>query len=289
MLLKVAGYLHRQAKRVVRTAPIRRLVHITRLRSQGKCLYVDLPTDAEPSTQTVSHDALPGRRAGVTRIVAVSDTHAAEEYIRIPECDVLVHCGDALQGGRAKGANPFFAWLHNLLNTGVASSAICIGGNHDRPFEKWGQDKCEKRFAPAQWLQGSGATVEGWEVFGLPHSYASKSQNRAWQFHGEEADGALAGVWGTIPEGTEVLVTHCPPSGSKGGGSRPAKGCPDLARRVRDLPALRLHLFGHEHSAYGCTLHEGRASINCSSMAIPWLGLIPLPIRGPVVVDLQKE
>ena len=55
-------------------------------------------------------------------------------------------------------------------------------------------------------------------------------------------------------------------------------GCPGLAAKVATLSALRLHVFGHVHEAFGARVDPttGVVSVNC---AVKWQG-------QPVIVDL---
>jgi Icc-related predicted phosphoesterase len=57
----------------------------------------------------------------------------------------------------------------------------------------------------------------------------------------------LAKVWGMIPEGVDILMTHGPPAGF-GDQILLGKnvGCPELLKRVLAAKP-RFHLFGHIH------------------------------------------
>lgn len=72
-----------------------------------------------------------------------------------------------------------------------------------------------------------------------------------------------------IPTDTNVLVTHGPPLGilDKTDGRYHAPenvGCWDLAKRIRELPELKLHVFGHIHCAYGWEKLAGVTYVNAS-------------------------
>ncbi|KAH7096092.1 Metallo-dependent phosphatase-like protein [Auriculariales sp. MPI-PUGE-AT-0066] len=89
----------------------------------------------------------------------------------------------------------------------------------------------------------------------------------------------VSGQYSQVPSRTEILVTHGPPKGTLDVTlSDVHAGCAQLATRVSELPALRLHVFGHVHEAFGAALHEetGLLSVNC---AVKWQG-------QPVIVDL---
>lgn len=61
------------------------------------------------------------------KIVAISDTHNRHNRITIPECDVLIHCGDYSSMGYEHEIINFYKWL-NIQKT---KRIISIQGNHE--------------------------------------------------------------------------------------------------------------------------------------------------------------
>lgn len=59
--------------------------------------------------------------------------------------------------------------------------------------------------------------------------------------------------WAGIPDDVDVLITHGPPQGvlDLSPGQREQMGDPELMARLKELPSLRLHCFGHVHGGYG--------------------------------------
>ena len=68
-----------------------------------------------------------------------------------------------------------------------------------------------------------------------------------------------------IPEDTDVLVTHGPPSGilDKAHSSTAHLGCEELARAVEQI-GPRLHIFGHIHGGHGQATSSGTLFVNAS-------------------------
>ena len=247
---------------------------------------------------------LPPVAKGTVRLAVISDTHGEHDMLRVPPCDILVHCGDALNGGgNAKTATAFIAWIRAQVgDAGPAKSAVVIGGNHDAVLQRWGAKKCKGLFHPVHWLEDSEVVLEGLTLYGAPHTVPSDSNNNAWQYvpvdlskkkakksnpDNRRSVEVLREKWAAIPDSADVLVSHCPPLSDDLGVS---EGCPFLHEATRDNKSLLLHVFGHDHKGYGATRHGGRGPLyaNASSMQIPFGTLLPLPPRPIMVVDVAK-
>jgi len=76
--------------------------------------------------------------------------------------------------------------------------------------------------------------------------------------------------WNLIPENTDVLITHGPPSNildivERDDGFKAHTGCPSLLDRINVIKP-RYHIFGHIHEGYGRVDIDGVAYCNVSSM-----------------------
>ena len=142
----------------------------------------------------------------------------------------------------------FRFWLNSL----PVKHVVFIAGNHDFVFEN-------RRFSRnflgpnIHYLQSDWASIDGVEFFGSPWTPWFYD----WTFNFPRFDktggSPIAETeWAKIPDDTQVLLTHGPPSGIldktvDGTGC----GCPALCRRIRELNALKLHVFGHIHDSRG--------------------------------------
>ena len=64
-------------------------------------------------------------------------------------------------------------------------------------------------------------------------------------------------IYARIPSDTEILLTHTPPYEVLDKTRRGKNaGCDVLAARLEQLPACRLHVFGHIHEAHGASIEE---------------------------------
>lgn len=210
------------------------------------------------------------------RIAALSDPHG--HLPATPECDVLVIAGDITPatdhdlGFQARWLSESFApWLAAQ----PAAAVVGIAGNHDFVFEQAPDTVPE---LPWTYLQDAGCEIEGRTFWGSPwtpwfHDWAFNAPR------GDTAEAFLCDRYAAVPEPTDVLVLHGPPSGY---GDRTTSGARvgstamlDLVRRVR--PALAV--FGHIHEARGeWTLGPSRL-VNASFVDLayePWPEPIPV-------------
>lgn len=259
-------------------------------RSKRAVNYVNL---SQKSSAIVSFSDLPPRKSPATvRFCAVSDTHEVENLLNIPDCDVLLHCGDvSFQDGNgsatfyARKANEWFGSLRSIKHK------IIIGGNHDRFLERLTMEEKRELFSNAVYLENSGVDIPtptgNIRIHGSPLSILGKSQNTAFQYARDSADGrqfinrAIPASRGSV----DILLTHGMPFG-KGDGKRVSHGCKMLSERVAELNPI-VHVFGHRHQSYSVdfpTDGERTVYINAAS-----LSPMRLPEHAPVVFDVEPE
>jgi Icc-related predicted phosphoesterase len=200
----------------------------------------------------------------MTTLCIVADTHRKHRELVIPECDILIHCGDfcSFQRDDHGTLDDVDVWFAEA----PAKHVICIGGNHDFLLQSR-----EFRFAHATFLEDKLVEIEGFAIYGSPWCpelsgfayYASKDQ--------------LIERWKKIPEGIDILVTHTPPYGfldiPTSGGMH--LGCPHLRNELNRIRP-RLHVFGHIHASHG-THQEGTTQLVNAAVA----GGLDFEIRHP--------
>lgn len=181
------------------------------------------------------------------RIVAISDTHALHDEIRLPEGDILVHTGDFTNvGGWGEFAN-FVDWFASQPH----KHKVFTCGNHDKICEARLED-C-KAYVPAgiNFLVDEAVEIAGLKFYGSP--WTPKFFN--WNYMAARGDD-LGILWDMIPEDTDVLMTHGPPYGHGDLTKRGSVvGCFDLLERVKEVEP-KLHIFGHIHEGYGITTSD---------------------------------
>jgi Icc-related predicted phosphoesterase len=185
------------------------------------------------------------------RLVIISDTHNRRTAVKVPDGDVLVHCGDATVDGRidefAKFAKWFLAFPHEIK--------LFCPGNHDIVAETH-RALTQSLLAGAEILIDRAFRHAGLLFYGSPWVPVPA----VGTFCADEA--TLFRKFDLIPQANlDVLITHAPPHGCLDGHSVTLIGHPGASGSVRlGSESLsdrvikvkpRIHCFGHVHSGYG--------------------------------------
>lgn len=205
------------------------------------------------------------------RIVAIADTHTFEDDLaELPEGDVFVHAGDLLRGGTLAELDTVARWIRALPHV----HKIVVAGNHDFCFVDHPKTAREMLGPDVVYLEDAAQVIDGLRFWGSPW----QPEFHDWAFNLPRG-APLAEKWALIPDGTDVLITHGPPSGIGDRGPMGAVrlGCADLREAVRRVrPAL--HLFGHIHQDGGVFVEEGVIHVNVTTWECE---------RAPTVLDIE--
>lgn len=218
-------------------------------------------------------------------LVALSDTHGLHRNMDhlVPDGDILVHSGDLCGNGRLEEVCEFADWMGSLPHR----NKIIVPGNHDRAVEE-DPEACQRIFEKhgIQLLIGEATEIDGFLFFGSPYTPTF------FQWHFMKDRGSdIATVWRTIPNATDVLITHGPAYGHgdltkpwQGNPPRNA-GCFELLARLRTLQ-LQFHIFGHIHEGYGITVSDevpGTTFVNASTCNVTYQ-----PVNPPHLLRLHR-
>lgn len=193
------------------------------------------------------------------KITTMSDTHSHHQAFHLSGGDFLLHAGDQTGSGRIEKAIEFLDWLQGQ----DYSHIVVTPGNHDWCYQK-DPERMRRECADRgiHLLMDEGIILEGIKFWGSPvqpwfHDWAfNKFRGRDIKKH-----------WDMIPSDTEVLITHGPPHGILDLVPRNERvGCEELMLRINELPALKLHVFGHIHEGRGYLEQDGRLFVNASSL-----------------------
>ncbi|MDD1763842.1 MAG: metallophosphatase domain-containing protein [Methanobacteriaceae archaeon] len=201
-------------------------------------------------------------------LVFISDTHTKHYEIdeQLKEISnnhpdaILVHSGDISYRGRVWEVEEFIEWYSSL----PFKNKIMIAGNHDFLFEN-DPEKAKQIIDTIDssiiYLNDSGAEVDGLNFWGSPITPWFHN----WAFNRVEDE--IGYHWDLIPESTNILITHGPPyltlDDTKSG---LRVGCPELAKKISQLPDLKVHAFGHIHEAAGIVEKDGVIYVNASTL-----------------------
>jgi len=177
----------------------------------------------------------------------ISDTHGYHERLIIPEdIDLIIHSGDCSNSRdilhNSIECQKFFDWYNE-----VDVMKIYVPGNHDTSLEKGLIPNFNGIY-----LNHKEYCLNGRKFFGSPFS---PSFGRSWAFMKQR--NKLSAVWETIPDDTDILITHGPPKymldiayDIDQQTRLKNVGCASLFKRVMKIKP-RIHCFGHIHDNKG--------------------------------------
>lgn len=237
----------------------------------------------------------------MVRVVILSDTHNRHRQVQVPECDLLIHCGDSTERGTPAECFSFENWFLEL----PVKHKVYIAGNHDFMYQKVHVEKFrEWNGTKMYYLEDSSVTIEGLKIYGTPWTPFFCD----WAFNGLEErppEGysyrggpgkcepdrqhpLLSERYALIPDDTQVLICHGPPRIGEldlcpTGTNKPGLyGSSELLKRINQLDKLKLGCFGHFHSGYGVLRHHEKILVNAALMDESYT-----LCRQPIVIDLK--
>lgn len=216
--------------------------------SKTKPVFIDMKNEDKKST---------------VRIVCVSDTHLHQDRLVVPSGDILIHSGDFTNYGKEDEVKSVNEWLGKQPH----KYKIVICGNHEEGLAVLSREEVACILSNAtHYLHDSGAVVCGVHFWGspwVPNMGGDPNEKFMKQFDNKffyKAETELIKHWEMIPSTTQYLITHTPPFGTLDS----KHGSISLAFRLKSLPQLKVHQFGHVHSAVGFQSSNGLLSINAA-------------------------
>lgn len=193
------------------------------------------------------------------KLCLISDIHGTWNKVTIPECDILISCGDYSFRGEPYMVKDFHRWL----NKQNAKYVISVQGNHEKQVEQYfnvskqiALEACPRvNFIDEGLIEIDGVKIWCSAITPFFHNWA-------WnRYRGDE----IKKHWDKIPNDIDVLITHGPPAGvlDKCPDGRRV-GCDNLYNRIYHLKNLKMHAFGHIHDSYGTQVIGNVTFINAS-------------------------
>ena len=208
------------------------------------------------------------------KICIISDTHNKHKRLgRLPDADVIIHCGDFTSVGHSHEIRDFMKWYSMLPH----KYKIIIAGNHDILFEKSRLLALTNIPENVIYLEDSGIEIEDLNFYGSPVQLPFMN----WAFNKPEEK--LVQHWQAIPDDTDVLITHGAPYGIMDFGiySNHHTGSPSLYWEVMNRIKPKLHCFGHVHSGYGQKVIEDTVFVNASNLNDDYLC-----VNAPIIIEI---
>lgn len=207
-------------------------------------------------------------------IVAIADTHGFHHQVKCPAGDVLLVAGDICSFGTLEEIKEFRNWLQ----VQPCPHKIVVAGNHDAPFaheQELARQTLTEKTPDIIYLQDSSIEIDDVLFYGSPWTPTFMN----WHFMADRGE-QIREKWAKIPETTDVLITHGPPSTILDIARGIPLGCEELLTTVLRIKP-KIHIFGHIHEGYGMTMKNSTTFINASMCDGRYRA-----INKPVVLDL---
>ncbi|KAI9323338.1 Metallo-dependent phosphatase-like protein [Dichotomocladium elegans] len=195
-----------------------------------------------------------------------------------------IHAGDLTRYSAMEEYEETIAWIGSLPH----KLKIITGGNHDHFLDdRFGFVSQKQQIFALMQKEGIvfleheayvlSPALGGYKMFVSP--YAPSHYRGAFMPH------HLAPYWDSIPDDTQILMTHTPPKGyhdriSRGG---VRVGCPHLRSKIDTIKPL-VSIFGHIHEDHGYTKTEDTVFVNASICDKRYRRT-----QHPVVFDLPRH
>lgn len=212
------------------------------------------------------------------KIVCLSDTHCQMDRVKVPYARMLIHAGDLTFNGSLESISKELGLISVLPH----KYKLVIAGNHDWCFDnilrRRVEEDCEK--LGIIYLRDREITIDGIKFYGSPW----QPRFHDWAFNLDRGP-QIAEKWAAIPDDTEVLITHGPPYNIGDPSYRGERvGCQDLLARIKNLPKLQAHIFGHIHAGYGQYEQDGVKFINASICNERYN-----PLNAPIKITVERR
>ncbi len=210
-------------------------------------------------------------------VTFISDTHNKHKEITndLPGGDILIHSGDISSVGYHYQLQAFYEWFDSIPNY---TTKVFIAGNHDWGFLDAKRLIVYKEICIPQrtqelidsypniyYLQDRALQVKVQDqtvnLYGSPW----QPEFYEWAFNLPRNGDELKRRWASIPNNTDILITHGPAYGylDKVLGRSENFGCELLTDRIKDVKP-KIHVCGHIHSGYGYAYDGSTHYVNAS-------------------------
>ena len=207
------------------------------------------------------------------KVTFISDTHTKENTLNLCGGDILVFSGDCMSSGSSIfELFKFIEWFKEQNYT----YKVFVADNHDRTCEMLPEKYIKPIFDlyydnGVRYIKDELITVDGISIYGTPY----QPYFYGWAFNVSDSE-KLTNIYKNIPEGVDILITHCPPYDildkshlprEKNGktGEEPL-GSTELLNVLTEMEnPPKYHCFGHIHGDGGKVEKKGETTyINAS-------------------------
>lgn len=174
------------------------------------------------------------------KITCISDLHSYEP--KLPGGDLLIIAGDLTSHDTIPQYMQFGSWIAAQKYEKI----VMIAGNHDNLL----QNESIFEMSNLTYLCDSGCEFQGLKLWGSPWTRLFLGQNKQCMAFAVATEYQLMDYFSKIPQDTDILITHTPPSNILDRSNNGRVGSLSLMTEVFNRK-LKLHVFGHIHQM-GC-------------------------------------
>ena len=181
------------------------------------------------------------------RIWHISDTHTYHGLLEVPDnLDMVIFSGDCSNPMNHIINEPEVLNVLTWFATVEAKHKIMIAGNHDSSIESKLVSKKIIESYGIIYLENDDITIEGLKIWGSPITPTFGT----WSFM--KSRSKIHRIWDTIPDDTDIVVTHGPPKGILDltydfSNNIYRCGCNSLLKRMIAIQP-KFNMFGHIHN-----------------------------------------
>lgn len=214
------------------------------------------------------------------KILAISDTHMMHQSIVVPECDVLIHSGDACNHGNMEEFSDFADWFSCQTQ---AKHRIYVPGNHDKIVAS-NPSLCRSMLDGCSVLVSESVVVEGVKFSGTPWTPHIWGAFQALDAKQESYPGlsyrSMEFYLDYLPGDTDVLICHGPPWAILDQNDH-GESCGSLSL-LNHLASGKIRpkcvVFGHIHESFGYSRLDDVSYYNVSSSLVRGVRTTPTAI-----------
>lgn len=211
------------------------------------------------------------------KIVAISDIHG--HLPEIEECDIVCIAGDISPLKIERKMDDMAVWFEEKFIRWCleleCKKVVFVAGNHDAYLWALGKDTINKIISDfgdkIVYLEDDTKEVLELKIHGSPWV----PELVHWPFYANSYK--LREKFALIPVDTDILITHCPPTGIKGVSvvhdrksvaNNQDFGCQELKDELDSKDYKMHHIFGHVHSGERAPVsYKGTVLHNCAIMS----------------------
>lgn len=186
------------------------------------------------------------------RIWHISDTHCMHDLLHIPnDIDMVIHSGDCSNSRDSHINNNEIRYFIDWFTELPIREKIFVAGNHDVSIERRMVLQSDFLSRDINYLENDFVVINDIKIWGSPYT---PSFGRGWAWN--MARHKIKSVWDTIPEDTDIIVTHGPPKGilditTNFDSELEFCGCANLRKAIFKIKP-KLCCFGHIHDKEDC-------------------------------------